>query len=167
MRSESRKSVLSPGNTPVWDWSMLRGTELEYAAASTPGSDRAAASARCWKALPRSSEYPAKPNSNAATETCRDSKPRLIFNACWSPRKERSEAETRTKHSATCTTTSMSRKASRLRPQVVELPLRTALGSALEACHPGAEPKSPAATSDPAKAKRKTRQSGLTSYCTG
>src|SRR5260370_41157184 len=167
MRSEGLSSALSAGKTPVCDWSILSGRELEYAADSTPGSDWIAASARCWKARPRSSEYPAKPNSNAVVETRWGSKPRFICSACWSPRKESREADTSTKHSATCTTTSMSRQASRLRPQLVEPPLSTTLGSALEARQPGAEPKSPAATSGPAIANRNTRQAGLTSYCTG
>src|SRR5260370_14914669 len=167
MRSEGLSSALSAGKTPVCDWSILSGRELEYAADLRRGSDWIAASARCWKARRLSSEYPAKPNSNGVGETRWGSKPRFSCRACWSPRKESREADTSTKHSATCTTTSMSRKASRLRPQLVEPPLSTTLGSALEARQAGAEPKSPAATSDPAITNRNTRQSGLTSDFTG
>src|SRR5260370_17935186 len=165
MRSEGLSSALSAGKTPVCDWSILSGRELEYAADLRRGSDWIAASARCWKARTRSSEYPAKPNSNAVVETRWGSKPRFICSACWSPRKESREADTSTKHSATCTTTSMSRKASRLRPQLVEPPLSTTLGSALEARQAGAEPKSPAATNDPSIANRNTRPSGVTADC--
>src|SRR5437588_10130076 len=64
-------------------------------------------------------------------------------------------------------TTSTSRKARRLRPQVVESPRSVAFGSVPEARQAGAEPHSPAATIEPAKANRKTRQSTVTFHCTG
>src|SRR5690242_2461355 len=167
MRSEGRRSVLSAGYTDVWDWSMLSGTELEYAADCTPGSCWMASNACRWKTRPCSSEYPARFNSNAAVEMCCGTKPRLIFKACWRPRKERKEAETSTKHSATCTMTSTSRSAKRLRPHMVESPRSAEFGSVLEARQAGAVPKSPAATIEPAKANRKTRQSRVTLNCTG
>src|SRR5215471_2265362 len=120
-----------------------------------------------WKARPRSSEYPARLNSNAAVETRCGWKPRFICKACWRPRKERNEAETSTKQSATCTMTSRSRNAKRLRPQVADAPRSAAFGSVLEARQAGAEPKSKAAAIELAIANRKTRQSTVTFNCIG
>src|SRR5262249_38396503 len=105
-------------------------------------------------------------NSKAAVETCRGRKPRFICKACWRLRKERNEAETGTKQSATCTMTSRSRKAKRPR-HVVEAPRKAGLGSVREARQAGAEPESPAATTEPASANKKTRQSTVRSKCTG
>src|SRR5215472_2483533 len=126
-----------------------------------------ASSAWRWKVRPRSSEYPAKFNSKAAVETCWGWKPRFICKACCRPRRERNEAETRTKQRATCTTTRTSRKARWLWPSVAEAPRRGALGSVREARQAGAEPASPAAIIEPARANKKTRQSTVMLNCTG